>query len=65
MIGRTRPSRALGTRVANLKRYGKGGLPREEVPCLPAELADTLKRVSETCKKAFTAPHPGPPAATV
>jgi CheY-like chemotaxis protein len=34
-------------------------------PCLPAELADTLKRVSENCKSAFTAPHPGQPAATV
>jgi CheY-like chemotaxis protein len=34
-------------------------------PCLPAELADTLKRVSENCKSAFTAPHPGQPAATL
>jgi CheY-like chemotaxis protein len=34
-------------------------------PCLPAELAETLKRVSENCKRASTAPDPGQPAAVV
>lgn len=27
-------------------------------PCLPADLADTLKRVSESCQRAFTSPEP-------
>ena len=34
-------------------------------PCLPAELAETLKRVSENCKRAFTAPESGLPAAAL
>ena len=33
-------------------------------PCLPGELADTLKRVSESCQRAFTSLESGPqPAA--
>jgi two-component system cell cycle response regulator DivK len=34
-------------------------------PCLPMELAETLKRVSENCNRAFTAPESGQPAAAV
>ena len=34
-------------------------------PCLPAELAETLKRVSENCKRGSTAPDPGQPEAAV
>jgi len=34
-------------------------------PCLPADLADTVKRVSENCKRALPAPAGGPPAAVV
>ena len=34
-------------------------------PCLPAELADTLRTVSEKCRSAFTSPESGQPAAAV
>jgi CheY-like chemotaxis protein len=34
-------------------------------PCLPVELADTLRAVSESCKRAFAAPESGLPAATL
>ena len=34
-------------------------------PCLPGDLAETIKRVSENCKRAFTTPPGGQPAATV
>jgi CheY-like chemotaxis protein len=34
-------------------------------PCLPAELAETLRRVSENCNRAFTAPESGQPVATI
>ena len=34
-------------------------------PCLPAELAETLKRVSEHCQRAFTTPESGLPAAAL
>ena len=34
-------------------------------PCLPMELAETLKRVSESCNRAFTAPESGQPAAAL
>jgi len=34
-------------------------------PCLPEELADTLKRVSESCNRAFPAAASGQPAAAV
>jgi len=34
-------------------------------PCLPGELADTLKRVSESCNRAFPAAAGGQPAAAV
>ena len=34
-------------------------------PCLPAELAETLKRVSENCKTPLAAPESGLPAAAL
>jgi CheY-like chemotaxis protein len=34
-------------------------------PCLPMELAETLKRVSENCNRAFTAPESDQPAAAL
>ena len=34
-------------------------------PCLPGELADTLKRVSESCQRAFTSLERGPQAAAL
>jgi CheY-like chemotaxis protein len=34
-------------------------------PCLPAELADTLRAVSENCKTPLAAPESGQPAAAV
>ena len=34
-------------------------------PCLPGELADTLKRVSESCQRAFTSLESGPQAAAL
>ena len=34
-------------------------------PCLPAELAATLRAVSENCRTAFTSPESGRPAASV
>jgi CheY-like chemotaxis protein len=34
-------------------------------PCLPAELADTLRAVSENCRTPFTSPETGQPAAAV
>jgi CheY-like chemotaxis protein len=34
-------------------------------PCLPAELAETLKRVSGNCQRAFTSIESGPQAAAL
>jgi CheY-like chemotaxis protein len=34
-------------------------------PCLPAELAETLRAVSENCKAPLAAPESGQPAAAV
>ena len=34
-------------------------------PCLPADLADAIKRVSENCQRAFVAPEGGQPAASL
>jgi CheY-like chemotaxis protein len=34
-------------------------------PCLPAELADTLRRVSESCRQTFATPEDGPRTAAL
>ena len=34
-------------------------------PCLPGDLADTLRRVSENCQRALTTPEGGQPAAAL